>query len=900
MMSTKKKILFFSPYGLGLVHKQVDAVVATALRLRECEVLVVGCDGIYNNCAVTRGDSSRCEQCAHVGKDFFANSFGLPFIQIGNFITQEDYNIANNWLKTVSPKNYHNAIYDDIPIGSWVTSNIYTYFRISATGLSRKDVQEVHKKYLIDGLVTYKALLRIFHQYQPTHAFLFNGRFAPYRIAFEVASQMEVDVITHERGGIDDSFTFFDNYPTWNPQPRLNCVKSWENTILTAQEIEQTKTYFIHREYGINLNWPSFYNFQTNYIDIRNQLRIPLDAKIVVVFTSSEDELAAFDSNNNIAEQFNIVAKLIEIFRTRNEYLVIRHHPFIGGNQKDIVETYSLSNAYKQVFYAPENVRFVMPSEQLTSYALLWHADAAIACFSTVAIEAIARGVPTATLATSAYAQASRHNITDTSEENLNQLVDNLLSESAKVITEDLKRLYRFTNAFIFKFSHKFRSIGIKDFHFADIRFENVSELQPGIDPTLDKVCNRIILGSSLENLPSDELNNRLPEQEEAFYQQELEEIEQHKNLVREQTFKHYHHVNPDEIQVGIIYLNYKTSHTDQSQLLFDNLLQSRYKNITIHEIKNCDFESYNQTITSIESLIEDISAEYILIANNYTQYDESFISSSIDILKSTDSQDINGVFHGAWLSSIEDRIEEGIFIPGIFMKNIELVFQRANITYEQALELLPLIDFPLTLLSFTMMAKDTLREILQSIQGISQYEASQKVFASIFDSQNILKLEVPNLVIHQTLEVFQEINLRNLQLYLQETFNLRETNLILLVDWQKSEELLLEDLSVVIKSIITHFNLTKTTLLIYLDETSEDDAQVMISTVIMNLMMEENIEISDDLQISFVGMLDENEWDALKLQLHAQIVVNQENQMLIPEQLEGIPEYELKQVELI
>ncbi|MDJ0677004.1 MAG: hypothetical protein QNJ36_16750, partial [Calothrix sp. MO_167.B42] len=349
-MPTQKKVLFFSPYGLGLVHKQVDAVVATALRLRGCEVLVVGCNGIYSNCAVTRGDSSRCEQCVHVGQDFFANSFGLPFVQIGNFIEQEDYNIANNWLETVSPENYYNAIYDGIPIGSWVTSSIYTYFRISAAGLSRKDVQTVHRKYLIDGLVTYKALLRIFNQYQPTNAFLFNGRFAPYRVAFEVSRQMNVDVITHERGLIDDSFTFFDNYPIWNPQPKLDCVQAWENVTLTKEEIEQTNKYFIHREYGVNMNWPAYYNFQTNYIDIRNQLRIPIDAKIVVIFTSSEDEQAALDNRKKITEQFDIIAKLIEIFRTRNEYLVIRHHPFIGGNQKDIVETYSLSNAYKQVF----------------------------------------------------------------------------------------------------------------------------------------------------------------------------------------------------------------------------------------------------------------------------------------------------------------------------------------------------------------------------------------------------------------------------------------------------------------------------------------------------------------------------------------------------------------------
>ncbi|ACC79430.1 glycosyltransferase [Nostoc punctiforme] len=762
MMSKKNKVLFFSPYGFWLIHNQLDAVVATGLQLRSCEVLVIGCDGVYNDCAITRLNNNKellCENCAKVGKNFFEDLFGLPYMQLRNFIENDDYIIANQWVKTVLPQDYKNAKYDSLPIGKWVTSTIHTHFRIADAGLSSNYVQNIHRKYLIDGLVTYNALIRLFNKYQPTNVFLFNGRFAPYRIAFEVAHQMKIDVITHERGSIDDSFAFFDNHPTWSCQPPLDCVKAWEEITLNNEELVQTKNYFIKREYGIDINWPAFYNFQTSPVNIHHQLRIPLDAKIFAVFTSSEDELAALEGKVKITTQFDIIKNLIEIFKNRNEYLVIRHHPYIGGNKDTPIESDFLSKAYQQVFSIPENVRVVMPSEQLTSYALLWHTDAAIAFFSTVAIEAIARGVPTATLATSSYEKASRYTIQDTSIEHLNQLVDNLLKDSSKLTSEDLKRLYRFTNAYFFKFSHKFRSIGIKNFYSHELRFESLDDLQPGNDPTLDKVCNRIMLGSSLDNLPSNDLDNRLPEQEEDFYKQELQEIENHKILIKEQSLNYHNNLVPDIFLVAIIYLKYNTLSPIESQIFPDYLHKSRYKNIVIYEINDCELSNYQTIIDSILSLTENIVADYILIANNYTQYDESFISSAIDILTSTDSQDINGVFTGGWLSTVENRIEDGVFISGVFNQQQKLVFRQGNITYPQALEILPLLNIPLSALSFGILRKSALREILQEVRKIPENQAAQYLFESVFNNDNICKTELPKLVIRQELEVLNAVN---------------------------------------------------------------------------------------------------------------------------------------------
>ena len=56
-MSKNKKVLFFAPYSgpwAWFLHTRIDAVVATSLQIRGCDVLVVGCDGIYQDCYIIR------------------------------------------------------------------------------------------------------------------------------------------------------------------------------------------------------------------------------------------------------------------------------------------------------------------------------------------------------------------------------------------------------------------------------------------------------------------------------------------------------------------------------------------------------------------------------------------------------------------------------------------------------------------------------------------------------------------------------------------------------------------------------------------------------------------------------------------------------------------------------
>jgi len=107
---------------------------------------------------------------------------------------------------------------------------------------------------------------------------------------------------------------------------------------------------------------------------------------------------------------------------------------------------------------------------------------------------------------------------------------------------------------------------------------------------------------------------------------------------------------------------------------------------------------------------------------------------------------------------------------------------------------------------------------------------------------------------------------------------NLRENNTIALPDWTKPEEELGEDLQQALAAIVSHPDRAKMTLLIDSSGISEEDANLFLSGVAMNLLMEQDLEVGEEIAISLVGELGAIQWDVLVSRLRSRLVLKQEN----------------------
>ena len=125
---------------------------------------------------------------------------------------------------------------------------------------------------------------------------------------------------------------------------------------------------------------------------------------------------------------------------------------------------------------------------------------------------------------------------------------------------------------------------------------------------------------------------------------------------------------------------------------------------------------------------------------------------------------------------------------------------------------------------------------------------------------------------------------------------NLKETNIIVFPDWLTDEEKLGLELMDVIKLITSHPNHKQITLLIDINGIAPEEADLFLQSIAMNLMMDEEIDITENLTISLLINLTDSLWQSLIPCINARFVLEHENKQIVAnEQVRTIPLYSLE-----
>ena len=123
---------------------------------------------------------------------------------------------------------------------------------------------------------------------------------------------------------------------------------------------------------------------------------------------------------------------------------------------------------------------------------------------------------------------------------------------------------------------------------------------------------------------------------------------------------------------------------------------------------------------------------------------------------------------------------------------------------------------------------------------------------------------------------LFQELFRDYLANNLEENLRLRDINLIIFPDWTQSEDELGAELQEVIQTLVNHPENEKITLIVHTGNIAKEDAEMFLSSVAMNLLMED-LDISDTIDISLVDKLGDMQWQSLLPRLDGKITLNNE-----------------------
>jgi hypothetical protein len=123
---------------------------------------------------------------------------------------------------------------------------------------------------------------------------------------------------------------------------------------------------------------------------------------------------------------------------------------------------------------------------------------------------------------------------------------------------------------------------------------------------------------------------------------------------------------------------------------------------------------------------------------------------------------------------------------------------------------------------------------------------------------------------------LFQELFRDYLANNLEENLHLRDINLIIFTDWTQSEDELGAELQEVIQTLANHPENEKITLIIHTGNIAIEDAEMFLSSVAMNLLMED-LDISDTIDISLVGKLGDMQWQSLLPRIYGRVILSNE-----------------------
>lgn len=143
--------------------------------------------------------------------------------------------------------------------------------------------------------------------------------------------------------------------------------------------------------------------------------------------------------------------------------------------------------------------------------------------------------------------------------------------------------------------------------------------------------------------------------------------------------------------------------------------------------------------------------------------------------------------------------------------------------------------------------------------------------------------------------EVFKRLFQDYLIDNLPENLRLGDINLIIFPDWSGLEDTVGIELQEVIKSLVTHPDRGKMILLIDHSNIAAEDADLVLSSVAMNLLMEEEVEFDGGPEIVLIGELSPIQWSALIPKLQGRIELKHENEEVIAQiKANNIPRIEL------
>jgi len=525
------KILCYAPYLTWQIHAAWEATMLLALQADGAQVSYVLCDGMYPVCDLDTPSSPRtalkCERCQAFQAGFLAQ-FPLHFQWLNRYLSNADRDDVVAWtlkLRQLPLEALERAEFDGQPMHSWVRASLHLMFKVERLDLANDDLRNLFIGFLAGDALAYRALNRVFDEYQPDLFFVFNGLRGSTKVAMEVARQRGIRTITHERGGLKETVRLIENDQCNAPGVLAKVWDAWKDVPLTTEELTVAAKQLKGLSEGTNLSWIRYSPVPGQATDLHRALDLDPAKPIWSAFTSSLYEFSGDPSYGTpTLTQDDWLLESVAYAKSHPEIqLIIREHPNrpIGGEFRPIVQAL---NPHEVAFQEglrsnlPPNVRYLDSRSTISSYDLIEASTLGIAYISTVGVEMASRGMNVVMAGNGGYRGLPFLKATF-SVETLRAAYDAALLSPPLVRDPEIARqAHRFVYAWFHRWMLHLPMVAMPTPFTGTVRFRSVDELARGKSPDLDRLRRIVFDGDPVIPVASMAERQRSDADELAFF----------------------------------------------------------------------------------------------------------------------------------------------------------------------------------------------------------------------------------------------------------------------------------------------------------------------------------------------------------------------------------------------
>jgi hypothetical protein len=455
-------------------HQAYETVIAQALRVRGADVTMLNCGGGMPVCEIGWAREAWPRPCDRCGfhTDRMVAASGMPQVRLADTLP---------WGGDA--RRAPSGAVPDVAARSVASVSIPWFLR-AADPVSVPESARATEDFQVAVQGVSAAAVRVLDSVSPDVVFMLNGLFAAEHAFADEARARGIRVVTYEIAPRAGHLVFsqgrpapeYDTDAVWSRVRELP-LTALQDAALDAQLSGRVAGQTSHESY-----------FDAPLEDL-GSLEIPAGKRIISLFTNLSWDSACIGHDIAYPSMLDWMAGAVQAMEGVDDaVLVIRVHP---AEERWGTRERAEDGLVARVGSLPPNVRFVRPSDPLSTYVLAAASDLVLTYTTTVGLEAAVGGRRVAVAGETHY-RGRGFTVDLSSHADLVEAVRSVRGPLSPAEI-DLARRYAFT--FFFRAMLPFTPVRVAAGHVRSAP-SSAAEIAPGADAHLDWICDRILDGA--------------------------------------------------------------------------------------------------------------------------------------------------------------------------------------------------------------------------------------------------------------------------------------------------------------------------------------------------------------------------------------------------------------------